>query len=192
MRARWMFIMSSFTANYIGDVVVWDTWQSTATWDWPCSAPGLFCRAGTGRESSGTGARRWPRSPCTSSANRPWAERKSNLEVHLLFHLGHLADAFINGDLHKVHWSEERETTIHPFRYKALTISRSTPSPYTTDVARVTCYTMLSTILSVARASSTWAGSPGGRQTTCSSGSSPCKCCTALSLQQPTKHNAVR
>ena len=26
-----MFIMSTFTANYIGDVIVWDMWQSTAT-----------------------------------------------------------------------------------------------------------------------------------------------------------------
>ena len=77
------------------------------------------------------------------------------MSPHLHSHLGHLADALIQSDLWKVHLSEERETTIYRCRYikdvhrskcQAPTIARLTPSPYTTKIARIRCYSMQSTI----------------------------------------------
>ena len=73
-------------------------------------------------------------------------------QIHL--HLGHLTDAFIQSDLQKIHLSEERETIYRcwysKYRTKcpSLTIARLTHSLYTTKMARIRCYTMLSTILS--------------------------------------------
>ena len=54
--------------------------------------------------------------------------------------------------MHKVHLSEAGETyvcgyseDIHRTKSQALTITRLTYSPYTTQIARIRCYTMLST-----------------------------------------------
>ena len=79
----------------------------------------------------------------------------SSFDIFIL-HLRHLADAFIQSNLQYVHLSEERETTIYCCRYskdvhrtkcQAPTIARLIHSPYATKIARIRCYTMLSTIL---------------------------------------------
>ena len=71
-------------------------------------------------------------------------------------HFGHLADAVIQSDLQLAHLLEEGETTIYRCRYskddhrtkcQALTIVSLTHSPYTTKIARIRCYTMLSTVI---------------------------------------------
>ena len=48
--------------------------------------------------------------------------------------------------LGKTDGSPRYSTDVHRTKCKALTITRLTHSPYTTKIARIRCYTMLSTI----------------------------------------------
>ena len=72
--------------------------------------------------------------------------------VTLHLHTGNLADAFIQNDLHL---SEERETIylcryskdVHRTKCQALTTPSLTRSPYTTQIARIRCYTKMTPLI---------------------------------------------
>ena len=89
----------------------------------------------------------------SSSIQISWAVlQRVNISKLHDWHFGHLADAFILID---IKWVVRRKTTIYRWRYRkdahrnkcqAITIARLTHSLYTTKIARIRCYMMLSTI----------------------------------------------